>query len=398
MKRVTSFFKRNLYFMVSVFAVFLAIVFSIVIMSIFDLSKDVEKTSVGFIYLGNFEPDQYETILSQRIQQWKNTADYKIIYQNNEYIIDITWFDFEIDETINQISVNQNNRAFFSLSTTNDSALKTELENTFTTSIVNQFAYQWFIDDLLEDMGSLKNRKVYQLIDYLDETASLHVISEKIVSSVDSEDVISILENVTEIKIFENSRFSLLNYLKHTTLSNTQLSVIASAMQELMIETHFNGFIFEQNPTMPDWAEIGSNVRILKVNQFDFSFFNGLNHSYTIMLEKLTDTSIEFKLIGYPYITEYKATQNIEVIIPYQTIIIENEEIDDATPEVIVTETDTHFIYQVITQTGVDGFVVFFYRTIDPNQPNPLTLTLYNEQYLPIHEIIEQNIVEKVGG
>ncbi|MDR4968752.1 MAG: hypothetical protein RG740_03970, partial [Acholeplasmataceae bacterium] len=136
MKRVTSFFKRNLYFMVSVFAVFLAIVFSIVIMSIFDLSKDVEKTSVGFIYLGNYEPNQYETILSQRIQQWKNTADYKIIYQNNEYIIDITWFDFEIDETINQISVNQNNRAFFSLSTTNDLALKTELENTFTTSIV----------------------------------------------------------------------------------------------------------------------------------------------------------------------------------------------------------------------------------------------------------------------
>lgn len=384
--------------MVSLITVSIAVIFAVVIMSIFDLSKDVEETSVGFIYLGNYEPSQYGNILTQRVQQWKNTADYKIIYQNNEYIIDLAWFDFDIDQTINQMTPDQNNQAFFILSTTNDTLLKNELENMFTTSIVSQFAYQWFIDDLLEDMGTLKNRKVYQLIDYLDEATSIHIISETNISSIDSLDVTKIIEEVEEIEIFENSRFSMLSYLSDTTLNNTQLSIIASAMQKLMIETHFNGFIFEQNPTLPTWAEIGSNVRILKVNQYDFSFFNGLNHRYTITLEKLSDTSITFKLIGYPYITEYESSQDIEVIIPYQTIIIDNPEIDETTPGVIITETDTEFIYQVVTQTGVDGYVVFFYRTITPNLSDPVTITLYNEQYFPIHEIIEQNIQEKVGG
>jgi len=42
--------------------------------------------------------------------------------------------------------------------------------------------------------------------------------------------------------------------------------------------------------------------------------------------------------------------------------------------------------------------VIFYNRTSTETGKDPVTIKLYDEQYLPIDEIYQEHIVEKVGG
>jgi len=398
LKRIAFYFKHNLYFMISLITVSLSIMFAVVMLFVLDLGESVEETSVGFIYLGSYSQDQYAGVLTSKVAQWQETADFELVYHGYEIEIDLSLFNFNVTETVSQIQTNQTNQAFFTISTENRAILMTHFEDNMTPTILSSFDMDSFLEDVLSDMSSLKNRKVYQLKLYLAEGLSQSVIQTITIDQISLADVNQIIEEVESIQILGTSRFSILKTLgTNPNLDNNQLSIIASALQKLTIDTHFEGYVYTSYLTLPSWAEPGMNVRILKVNQFDFSFYNRLIDPYTVEINQVSNDTLSFTLKGYPYMTTYVSSIDESIVIPFTTQYIENLTIDETTPGVIITETDTEFIYEMIITPGQTGKVISYFKTITPLNGSSTTIKIYDEQYVASPEIREQNIVLKDG-
>ncbi len=398
LNKLKQLFKRNAYFTITLIVLLLSVTFAGVTLAVFSLGNTVDQTSIGFIYLGSYDEDRYESILNREINAWKINAEYKIQYQDYTYLIPLNLINFNYDDTISRLTKNENNLAYFDISTANLLILKDEIEEQFTASIYAQFDFDQFYLDFDQDIQSLKDRKVYELSDYLDSSVESTILAQKNLLNVDAADVDYIIGEVAELTIYANERFSLLTQLGSLDLTNEQLSIIASGIQGVIINTNFNGFIFNQNYTEPIWATSGQNVRVLRVNNFDFTFFNDFDFDYSITISKVNSTTLSFTLTGYPYISDYQTASVFQVSIPFPTIYIDNPDIDDLTPGVIVTETDTEYIYHVLIQSGVDGQVVFFMRTTTRLGESSETSRLFSEQLLPITAIYYENIVEKGGA
>ncbi|MCF7930636.1 MAG: hypothetical protein K9L02_03890, partial [Acholeplasmataceae bacterium] len=386
---------RNAYFMITLIVLLLSLTFAGLTLAVFSIANTVDQTSVGFIYLGNYDEDQFGSILTREINTWKQNADYRIEYQDYTYVIDLDISDFDLNQTLSNITRDQDNQAYFIISSANHLDLQNEIIAQFTSSITSTFNMDVFLEDLLSDFSDLRNRKVYNLVDYLDDSIKQTVINQSEIDLLLNDDVENIISEITSIQIYANERFSLLDKIGDLPLTNEQMSIIASGIQSVAVNANFSGFIFEQNYTLPVWAGPGQNVRILKVNQFDFTFFNNFDYDYQIEISKTNDTTLEFSLIGYPLITSYSTVPVFQVEIPFQTIYIDNENIDELTPGVIVTETDTEYIYHLLIQAGVPGQVDFFVRTETRLGEAPVSTKLFDEETLPINAIYYENIVEK---
>lgn len=397
MKHFLKYLKTNLYFVISLLMLTASMGVAVFILIEFDLGRRVDQTTVGFIYLGSYESSEYDNILDQRVTQWQAQADFKISYQQYEYPIDISLYELDLEETIDRIKLDQNNKAYFNISESNQQLIASGIETHFTSLLIDGFDHERFMTDLNSEMQTLINRKVFYLVDYLDVSLASYEIGSYQLTGLDP----LLVNEVTEVESFtilKNARFSLLNTLGETSLENEALSLIASLLQEVTRDSHFEGFIFDPFTVLPSWATPGVNARILKVNGYDFTFYNRFDLDYTVEIEKINDTTVSLSLIGYPYRSSYASTSEVEIIVAFQTIYVENLTLTDTTPGVVVTENDTEFIYELEVTPGVDGEVIFYYRTITPLGGVPQTVKLYDEAFLPQSRIIEQHIVPKEGA
>ncbi len=395
LSKLRNLLKQNAYFTITVLICLLSLTFAGITLVAFSFGNSANETSVGSIYLGNTKSDQYAAVLADETNLWMNRASYELVYEDYTYDIPLNLFEFNAATTIDHLTVNAVNLAYFDIDNTNLNLLKQEIETTFTSTLYDVFDFETFYANLTTDMQNLKNLKVYDVADYLDTGVSETVLASRSLTLIAPADVDHIISVVTNLDIQAKSRFSILESLGALDLSNEQLSIIASGIQGVVLNTNFDGFVFEQNYTMPTWAAPGQNVRILKVNDFDFTFYNDFDVLYHIQISKTSSNTLLFELIGYPYITTYDTTSVFQVTIPYQTIYIDNDTIDGLTPGVITEETDTEYIYHLLIQNGTEGQVSFFMRTATRFGETPVTSRLFDEQILPIPEIYYENIVLK---
>jgi hypothetical protein len=111
----------------------------------------------------------------------------------------------------------------------------------------------------------------------------------------------------------------------------------------------------------------------------------------------LDSTSLQFDLIGYPFISGYQIEFTEAEVIPFKTFIIDDLSINAATPGVLITETATDFIYRLLVQSGIPGSVIFCERTETRIGVVPIIVRLFIEQIVPVDEIYRENIVSKGG-
>jgi len=382
---------------VAISSLLIASIFATTIFIIFEGMAKIDQTTVGYVFLGNRLEEEYPDVLSREILIWKNNADYKIVYQEHTLQIDLGLFTFDLQSTINQIERNQQNLAVFSLSQENRMILSDEINGFFTPSELTTAEIDAFIEEISIDLGLLFSRKVYQLEDYLLPIYAQSVLDQATITTINPNDVSSIVSTITSINVPMDARFSLLNTLSQTSLSNEQLSIIASGILGVSGKVNFNGFIFEKNVAMPLWADYGMNVRILRVNQFDLTFYNYAMQNLTIEIEQVDASTLVFKLIGYPQITHYEFEKIEQAIIPFNTLYIADDSINETTENVIIIETDEDFTYRLLQQVGQTGKVVFFNRIIHKSGEAPMTIRIFSEQYLPVNEVFLENVVDKDG-
>ena len=398
MKKLFSSMKHNLYLVLAVVLLSLSVIFGVTALGVLGLGEQADETSVGFIYLGSVDESQYQSILLSEINEWKNLADYRFQFQEYELELDFSKFDFDVQGTIANLQKDGINPAFFTLSDANRVIIEASFETEFSSAISDAIDYDALLSDILDDMGNLTTKINYALTDYLNPTLLNSIINSTTLSGIVSTDVDAIIQKISSIIIDKNQRFSLLSSIDALNLTNEQMSIVASAIQNITMNTLLTGFIFTQYDAAPAWSEAGKNVRILRVNQFDMSFYNPLDYDLTIQLTKIDATSIKFELTGYPFISTISTVPVFQTLIPFETIYIENLTINATTAGVVIaSDTLEETVYELTTQTGVQGTVAFYIRTVTKLGGTPESMKLYEEQVPPVNTVIQQNIVPKDG-
>lgn len=395
MKSTMLYLKRNLYFILSLTTLVLTAGLAVILLFVFDLGKPVAQTSVGFVYLGSTEESEYAAVLTPRIAQWQNTADYALSYQEYEWKIDLNYFNFDVDETVKHVDQDQNNKAYFTLSETSKNQLHQDMISDLTQDLIDGFDYEALLDDLNQDMSLLKNRKTYHLKNYLDPALLQTVIESIQIDNIPFDVVTNIHNALDDIIISANQRFKLSTALQSYGLSNEELSVIASAMQYVLIVTPVQGFIFEPYTALPSWASPGANVRILQMSGYDFSFFNPLQETMTLSVDRLDQDSLMFTLKGYPFLTTYERINQVGSTIYFQETRLQNLNLNDTTPGITIIDSALETVYELIITPGVNGQIINYQRKITPLNQASTTITLFSEHIYPITQIVEEHVIPK---
>lgn len=397
MQKLNSLSSQTLYFYISILVLIFAVLFGVVLFSIFGFGNVVNQTTVGFIYLGNTPREQYSTVLTQQVTQWKNSATYEITFQDYTYEVDLSLFDFQVSQTVSNIIEDERNPALFTISDANKLVLQQDLTEHFGTTIGNGVVINNLTTRLITDFRLLYSEKTYSLNTYIDPVLAENVIADTTIDDVALADVGAILSTVTTLTIHPLSRFSVLDELGDTVLTNEQMSIIASGLQDLSKSTPFNGFVFDQNLTMPVWAEPGKNVRILEVSEFDYSFYNPLDYELTVNISSNATDEVTLALVGYPFITTYVTVAETQIVIPFTTEYEYDDTINELTIDVIIIDDTFETIYRLLEQPGVDGGILFYQRTSTLLDGTQSTTRIFTEQYALVPEIYRENRVAKVG-
>ena len=97
-------------------------------------------------------------------------------------------------------------------------------------------------------MQLLKNRKTYDIKEYLSNELAESIIDTLNIDQLPLDVISDLIESGFEdLVIPANQRFYLIQALKDYDLSNETLSVIASALEYLLVKTPVEGFVFQPN-------------------------------------------------------------------------------------------------------------------------------------------------------
>ncbi len=397
LKQLVARIRENIHLYVAILVLILAFGFGVGIVSATSLEDGIDETRVGSVFLGQYESGQYAVVLDREIDLWQGRMEYCLTYQEYGIKVDPELFVFDMSSTISGIVPAKKNQAVFTLESEARNAFIAEIVALFPDEIDAGIDFDHLFADLLDCAGNLVAKREFELEDYLDPGLASIVIASTFINDLPGSDVDAILEAAPEFVIRPQMRFSLLETLGSTPLNNNQLSIIASGLLELTLKTSFSGYLFSGFFEAPDWEAPGMRVMILKVNNYDFSFFNELDQSYTVDLTESAGGTLVFTLKGYPLVAEYSTTLTTVSTIEHDTVYQVNETIDQDTPGVIITETDTEYTYRVLVQPGVDGSVDAWIRIVTSPNEDPVSTILFYRQIRPIEAIYEENVVLKAG-
>jgi len=390
-----GFIKKYSLFILSLIFVVLSVSFSVYSLMTYRLNSSGDNTVIGNIFIGSNNGDDYSSSITYGINEWESNALYTLTYQNQSYSNILYWFDFDLNATLDSMTIGSKNNAVFGISQNSKDAMLAELSERFPQELMDAFDFEAFFADVIDDLKQMYYLKNYQLIDYLSVEASESIIDTFTINNISPTDATSITDALTEISIPASSRFSLLDALNDTSLTNEQLSIVASGIEHVILNTYFTGITKSQYSVSPAWADEASNVRILRLNHLDFQFFNDLPLDYFVTLELNSASSIAFTLKGYPNSETIIVEISDEMVLPFETIIIEDDTLDGTTLNVLVEETVDSWIYTVVDQIGVDGYLKTYTKSITDALNVTETIFLMNEFTSPTTEMIRQNIVLK---
>jgi hypothetical protein len=361
------------------------------------VSLAIDETSVGHIYLGNRPEADYPTYLDRRVSDWQIASSYRLGFQGYQYDIDLTRLTFDADATVAAIVRDTANLAVFQLTDLAKAAMLSEIASQFSAEIVAHFDDETFFADLLEDVTHLYQIKSYRLDDYLDAASADTVLAESVIDGLAADDVDAIVLAAGVIDIAAAERFSLLAVAATADLDNDQLSILASGMQAVVGGTRFQSFLFRTFPVMPAWAEIGKNVRVLRISGLDFSFYNPMDFGYRFRVTEAGETSLRIQLVGHPFVETIDDVWQLAAVVPFSVESIEDLTLEAGTPGVIVIDTDEATVYRIVVRPGVDGEIWVLNRTVTAPGDDPVETAVAFDERPSTAAIYRENTILKGG-
>jgi hypothetical protein len=282
-------------------------------------------------------------------------------FNNKSYTLSSEIVSFNLTTTVQNVSNGERSLIYYDIDRT---LLDSELEENIDSKFIE------LIDvDAIEAIiaRSLLDNDPFASIDLHDHIEDLTVLWEPLNSytfiDLSGENVLKNIESGTMI-IEANSKFSFLNNTHDMFLNNEELSILATGIQAVTIDTNFESFTksshknqsFDENN---DYDIYDTYINIAQKK--DFSFYNPFNFTYQIEFIKTGET-IVFTLSGIEYDQVYTHKVKTEIV------------------EFITVSGD-------IPTTGRDGILYEITRYIERDDILLLDQYLYTNFYPAVNEV-----------
>ncbi len=342
-----------------------SVMIGIMIISSFNrfLNQYSNNTIVGNINLSG------ELKSTARIEVLDNVTtyldDFRIIFEFNNRVYEVPSdiVTHDLNDTLSMIS---NGKQSYISYVINSDLLFSDIGKQIPTEFLDVLS----VDEILQEVNkSLFNNEpilYIHLTDYIEELDKLtKSINTYVYTVLINTDLIKNIED-TEFIIEPNSRFSFLTASNQLFLTNDELSILATGVTAVVIDTNFVSFIKNNHTNTTNDTQNNYDYYDTYINRQqgkDMGFYNPFDFPYKVTVTK-TEQSVVFTLVGIEFDDEYihKVT---ETPVEYLTIVAAGE-----------------------TTVGVDGVLYEVKRYIVRDGIEILDQILYTNFYGPINEVI----------
>jgi len=326
----------------------------------FNIGVYEENTLIGSIYVGGLSEEEAEEKVREQVDAWLDDEEvtFEVGYQGYYYTLDRDMMDFEISETMDNVSDGSSNELIVRYSEDARDQITFEINQTqdFMEGLEGEFDLDAMLDDVLLDAAELKEWSRHELSDYIIDEAQLReVVHETILPTPPGVDAAAVFEGIaaslddeTSFTVESDGTLSVIDTFGGE-LNSSQLNVVGSLLQDLIaptcmqiVESHYNPSINFDHFTVDDYPYYGRNVRVSPHIDNDFSFQNTcrLPYDFEFFLEGGT---LGARIEGLPYLNSV-SVEETRIRIPHGTITVDDP--DDA-------------------RGGHDGKIVILTRTVE---------------------------------
>ncbi|MBB5354700.1 hypothetical protein HNR43_000656 [Anoxybacillus mongoliensis] len=327
--------------------------------------KFAEGTMIGPIDVSNRSYEEAHEQMSQKVNEWKQSAKMALVLEGKEVTVQTNHFTFHIEESMKQAVSGKHAPLLVSVDA---EALQDAISSIGASK-------DWIdvekVKTHLEQAAASLTSTQLSLVQYVREDMQQQTILSQAVIPLHEE--LRIIPTST-IVIEPKQVFSVLDFFKKQgiSLSKEAMTLFASVLYEVIVPTNFEIVERHTSTVLPNGVKAGFEAAV-EQDKKDFIFFNPNDRAYTFEWG-IEGNDMRASLIGAPFIYQYVLkTDPIEyydpkTIVQYSALLKPNE--------------------KRIKEEGKKGMLIRLYKEVyDRNRTLVETVLVSEDFYPPVHRV-----------
>ncbi|SDI92475.1 VanW family protein [Salimicrobium halophilum] len=331
------------------------------------------SVSVGGTDVSGMNSEKASELLEAEVAGWSDRSYIRLNTGSGSLEIPISMIDFQIEETVEQISSSGQYEWKVALSNDFESSIQEKLPETLTP----HFQMEQFKDQVKFEASRLPEEALeYNAYSFVPENTEelFEEVASYSISLSETEDVESLINRIGDWRVPGKSTVSLLEQVGDIaeSMEEKALSQTATAIYGSLLETPFLTEERHISLRLPDYAELGKEAAVDWKGKEDLQFTNTTSMGYYVHLE-LDGANLQAVWTGYPF------TENIRTVVSQAGEVEPRKTIRYSTS---VTPGD-----EVLIEEGKDGRVVEVYKEQAGEEERQL---LTEDYYPPVDTVVER--------
>lgn len=343
-----------------------------------------EGTTVGGVDISGMSLEEALKVLKDSQKEWLQSTSIKLKYKEKTVDFATDLFTFQFQESLEKIHQGTDNSLIVSLNQDDLIGLLYSISPYLIEEDV--FSVNKWNDSLIAIASQLdKGNHELALQEYLVSQKEEEVILTDTTLEVkeNKKNVAKWVKQFPSIKVGQEETVSLLDIMGKQTdsYSDTTLSMVATALHQLVLTTNFTiteRFISNQ---LPNYAQLGYEAKINQSKKMDYRFYNPNAAVYQLQF-KMSGNKLYASIVGVPFLFKYDVVLSDQqafkpkTVIRFDSLLGFNE-------------------YRTVSE-GTDGLLIKVYRLAKNDDGVEVKKDLMSEDfYPPINKVVASGLIKE---
>lgn len=342
-----------------------------------------EGTTVAGVDISGMNLEEALQVLKASQNEWLQSTSIHLKYKEKTVEFDPNLFTFQFQESLEKLHPGTDNVLVVSL---NQDDLLGVLYSISSFLIEEDVFYTNKWNDSLLAIASQLDKGNHELAlqEYLVSQKEEEVILADTTLDVqqNKENVAKWVKQFPSIEVGQEDTISLLDLIGNQAegYSDTTLSMVATALHQVILATNFTIAERFTSSQLPNYAQLGYETKINQSKKMDYRFYNPNASVYQLQF-KMADNKLYASLVGIPFLFQYdvvlsdQETFKPKTVIQFDSLLGFNE-------------------YKPISE-GTDGLLIKVYRVAKNSDGVEVKKDLMSEDfYAPINKIVASGLIE----
>jgi len=343
----------------------------------FEEERFESETMIANMDISDLNQEEATLELQQEVAEWQANYSIELRWFDKKKLYPVESLNFLVDESIEDMMMSDELNESLIVLATEQQLMDTLEEFDFYPDVSRIVFLERLLNDLEEEVSTLPNEDiVINIHDYLfDDQVNQEQTISSTSRSYDSPLLETWIHDLRLITIEADSRFSLMNAMDEArieSLTEQPLSILASAVYEVMLHSNFNLIERVQSDTVKEDVPVGYDVKMVpEENDLVFENPNPIDYQLKFHYE---NNQLSVELIG----EEFAYLISVDV-----------EDQENIRPRTIVQYSDSlRKGSSQVVDSGKDGLNYQLVRSIvNPLDNENVTEQIANDYYPPIHRV-----------